>query len=287
MPVFDGLLPDKHNNDIQSLLFTTAEWHTLAKMRLHTDSTLAWLDESTKAFGKQIRRFQSHTCSFFDTRELPQEEAARSRRQKKKKGSINLPNPSPPAPAPSTATSSSSAGTKKKLFNLILIKLHALGDYVKTIKAFGTTDSYSTQPVWMLLLYLLLVLIKTKGELEHRRVKRFYARTNKNNAVRQMTRLERREQALHRLILLNKDKTEFQTERSGHKKRKVMVEKVMSRPTIPFTLSEALPYTPPEYHHHISPSRNFPIHIHTFLNSTRVDDPAVVVSLIMLIKETY
>ena len=55
MPVFDGLLPANHNNDIQSLLFTTAEWHTLAKMRLHTDSTLAWLDESTKAFGKQIQ----------------------------------------------------------------------------------------------------------------------------------------------------------------------------------------------------------------------------------------
>ena len=128
-------------------------------MRLHTDSTLAWLDESTKAFGKQIRRFQSHTCNFFDTRELPQEEAARSRRQKKKKVSINPTNPIPLAPAPSTATPS--AGTKKKLFNLILIKLHALGDYVKTIKKFGTTDSYSTQPVWMLLfkLYLLLVLI--------------------------------------------------------------------------------------------------------------------------------
>lgn len=156
MPVFDGLLPAKHNNDIQSLLFTTAEWHTLAKMRLHTDSTLAWLDESTKAFGKEIRRFQSHTCSFFDTRELPQEEAARSRRQKKRKIPINPTNPSTLAPASSTATST---GTKKKLFNLILIKLHALGDYVKTIKTFGTTDSYSTQPVCLLFLYLLLVLI--------------------------------------------------------------------------------------------------------------------------------
>jgi hypothetical protein len=153
MPVFFGLLPAEHDNDIQSLLFTTAEWHTLAKMRLHTDSTLAWLDESTKAFGKQIRRFQSYTCSFFDTRELPQEEAARSRRQQKKK----FTNPSPLAPAPATP----SAGTKKKIFNLVLIKLHALGDYVKTIKTFGTTDSYSTQPVWitMFLLYLLLVLI--------------------------------------------------------------------------------------------------------------------------------
>ena len=99
-----------------------------------------------------------------------------------------------------------------------------------------------------------------------------------------MTCLERREQALRQLILLNKDKTDYHTERSGHKKRKVMVENMKIRPTIPFTLSEALPYTPPEYHHHISPSRNFSIHIHTFLNSTRVDDPAVVVSLIMLIK---
>ena len=45
MPVFDGLLPANHNSNIQSLLFTTAEWHTLAKMHLHTDSMLAWLDE--------------------------------------------------------------------------------------------------------------------------------------------------------------------------------------------------------------------------------------------------
>lgn len=129
-------------------------------MRLHTDSTLAWLDESTKGFGRQIRRFQGHTCSFFDTRELPQEETVRCRRQQKKKQSTNLSDPSPLVPAPAPATP---AGSKKKLFNLILIKLHALGDYVKTIKTFGTTDSYSTQPVWiaMLLLYLLDVLILT------------------------------------------------------------------------------------------------------------------------------
>jgi hypothetical protein len=38
-----------------------------------------------------------------------------------------------------------------------------------------------------------------KGELEHRRVKKFYARTNKNDAIRQMTRLERREDALRRI----------------------------------------------------------------------------------------
>jgi hypothetical protein len=103
-----------------------------------------------------------------------------------------------------------------------------------------------------------------------------------------MTRLERREHALRRLIHINK--TGYDTETIGHKKRKVIqlspkkAESVKIHPTIPFNLSEALPYTPPDYHHHISPSRNFPVHIHNFLNSTRVDDPAIMVGLIILIK---
>ena len=50
--------------------------------------------------------------------------------------------------------------------------------------------------------YLLRLIELTKlekGELEHRRVKKFYARTNKNVAVRQMTQIERRENALRRI----------------------------------------------------------------------------------------
>ena len=41
-----------------------------------------------------------------------------------------------------------------------------------------------------------------------------------------MTRLERREQALHWLILLNKDKTEYHTERSGHKNTRCVLYRV-------------------------------------------------------------
>src|SRR5437016_14541136 len=83
-----------------------------------------------------------------------------------------------------------------------------------------------------------------QGELEHRRVKRFYARTNKNNAIRQMTRLERREHALRRLIHINK--TGYDTETIGHKKRKVIQfspkkpDSEKSHPKIRFTLSETL-----------------------------------------------
>jgi hypothetical protein len=36
---------------------------------------------------------------------------------------------------------------RQKLLNLNTYTYHALGDYVRTIRTFGTTDSYSTQPV--------------------------------------------------------------------------------------------------------------------------------------------
>ena len=36
---------------------------------------------------------------------------------------------------------------KKRTFSLWTYKLHTLGDYVRTIRALGTTDSYSTQTV--------------------------------------------------------------------------------------------------------------------------------------------
>jgi hypothetical protein len=111
-----------------------------------------------------------------------------------------------------------------------------------------------------------------------------------------MTRLERREHALRRLeqIRLNKIGPGYHADSSGRKRRKVVQlspEKVestaKSHPSIPFTLSEPLPYTPPEYHHHISQSRNFPIHIHNFLDSTRVDDPAITVCLIIQLNGDY
>lgn len=130
--MFEGLLDEPHNETILSLLFTFAEWHTLAKLRMHTDETLGWLHDSTSELGTKIRKFASHTCSFFDTVELPTEEAARVRRRTRKTADLT----------PATKLS------KKRLpFNLIMYKLHALGDYVRTIRMFGTTDSYSTQPV--------------------------------------------------------------------------------------------------------------------------------------------
>jgi len=97
---------------------------------------------------------------------------------------------------------------------------------------------------------------------------------NKNNAVRQMTRLERREHALRRLIR----KRGTEEAKNQHKKGTPTVTKKTVTPRLDFMESEALPFTAPELHHHISHSRNFPFNITSFLSSNQAD-PATDVRL--------
>ncbi|EFI26688.1 hypothetical protein CC1G_15459 [Coprinopsis cinerea okayama7 len=80
---FDGLLPKKHNTVVLDLLFELATWHGLAKLRLHTSTTLNALETSTTRLGQRIRRFISVTCSAFDTRALPKEILAKAKRRAK------------------------------------------------------------------------------------------------------------------------------------------------------------------------------------------------------------
>ena len=128
IPVFDGLFPDEHDASIRILLFRLAEWHALAKLRIHTEDSLKLLELSLKQLTKQLRRFVKVTCAVFETRELPVEAAARRRRGAGTQAKdLNSPRP--------------------KSLNLLTYKFHALGDYVQTIRLFGTTDSYTTQIV--------------------------------------------------------------------------------------------------------------------------------------------
>ena len=138
MPVFEGLFPPEHDQEIQTLLFRLAQWHTLAKLRLHTDHSLKLLDEACRLLGGQLRKFQDFTCAAFKTMELPSETAARWR-QKERSLSTTAPG--------SSITKTTSAACQPKSFNLTTYKLHALGDYVRNIRLFGTTDSYTTQLV--------------------------------------------------------------------------------------------------------------------------------------------
>ena len=137
IPVFDGLLPEPHNTLVLQLLFDLAHWHGLAKLRMHTDSTLELLSQVTIALGNRMRKFQAKTCAAFKTRELERERVAQMRRQEKKSATAKT--------KPNSQTHSSARQPRE--FNLKTYKFHALGDYCSTIRRFGTTDSYSTQPV--------------------------------------------------------------------------------------------------------------------------------------------
>jgi hypothetical protein len=145
MPVLEGLLPAPFDDYVQDLLFDLASWHAYAKLRMHTDSTLESFEKATASLGQQLRKFATKTCAAFATKETPREEAARHRRAAAKRAK---------AAAAAGSTSASAAptrdetpGAKQKLYNLFTYKIHALGDYVRTIRWFGTTDSYSTQIV--------------------------------------------------------------------------------------------------------------------------------------------
>jgi hypothetical protein len=146
IPVFDGLLPEPHNSTIMRLLFTCAHWHGLAKLRMHTDITLSILDKETVRIGTEFRAFAAKTCPSFKTRELCREAEARKRRHLKKEAA-----PSCSSNIPSMGDSqigvSKEDGRRLKSFNIDTYKYHALGDYAKTIRQLGTTDSFSTQPV--------------------------------------------------------------------------------------------------------------------------------------------
>jgi hypothetical protein len=119
------------------LVYRTAEWHALAKLRMHTDTTLLHLESLTKEFGHLMRHFRDHTCSQFQTVELPRELAARNRQhQRVQAKAFNQ-----------SAVNTGSSSRKCKVLNLFTPKFHSLGDYVRTIRMFGSTDSFSTQVV--------------------------------------------------------------------------------------------------------------------------------------------
>ena len=130
IPVFERLLPEPYNSHVMKLLFRIAEWHGHAKLRMHTEATLARLEQVTIDLGQMMRDFRDKTCTKFNTMELAHEFEARNRRNARKK-----------------STKAQNQCRKVKTLNLFTYKFHALGDYVRTIRMFGTTDSFSTQLV--------------------------------------------------------------------------------------------------------------------------------------------
>jgi hypothetical protein len=161
IPVFDGLLPNDHNTIVMDLLFVMAHWHGLAKLRMHSDLTLDILDQQTTELGEKFRQFKAKVCTAYHTQELDREVDSRYRREAKEaakraeKSQVNAnmegvtrrpragvnakgkekahPEQSHDAPIPKQSR-------KTRSFNFGTYKFHALGDYVASIRQFGTTS---------------------------------------------------------------------------------------------------------------------------------------------------
>jgi len=128
-------------------LFTLATWHAHAKLRLHTETTLTVFEQTTATLGALLRRFVQVTCAAFTTKELPQEEAARGRRKAARAAKMAINTITPMGDKQGKQQASLTRNPKDKRFSLSTFKLHALGDYVRYIRLFGTSDSYTTQIV--------------------------------------------------------------------------------------------------------------------------------------------
>jgi hypothetical protein len=127
MPCIDGILPEPHNATVLSMLFVLGTWHSLAKLRMHTESSLRLLDDATTCLGIVLRYFMKVTCPKFKTKETAIEFNKRKRKEAKSSSGPSGPN-----------------SRKPMTFNMKTIKLHSLGDYVTHIRTYGTTDSYDT-----------------------------------------------------------------------------------------------------------------------------------------------
>jgi hypothetical protein len=104
---------------------------------MHTEDTLSSFNTATMVLGKTVHIFLKTTCSYYHTTELPHEYAARGHREAKLAAKQPL----------SSGKGKERSGPKLKALNLSTYKFHALGHYPNTIRRFGTTDSFSTQPV--------------------------------------------------------------------------------------------------------------------------------------------
>jgi hypothetical protein len=130
--VFEGLLGEPFNSYVLDALYVLCFWHSLAKMRVHTESTLVIFKDATVALGWYVRRLATAIDSHFDVKESQREFNARKKRADKAQAA--------------GATAGPDRREGKKL-NLNTTKFHTLGYYTHYIRRHGTSDGTSTQIV--------------------------------------------------------------------------------------------------------------------------------------------
>ena len=178
---------------------------------------------------------------------LPSESAVHSSRNSAKKGKIKT-------------SFERLVGRRKKTFNRRTYKNHSLGDCIKMIRTYGTTDSYSTEGVGssnFLIRGPILTDLNTQPELEHRNPKSLYTRTSRKHFEKQLTKMERMQARIRQKINNKARKSALQPDKG------------------PVPESSLAKY-------HIRKTQNNPVDLGPFLQEYR-DDPAVKVAVLYFI----
>ncbi|KAI1787852.1 hypothetical protein LXA43DRAFT_1097859 [Ganoderma leucocontextum] len=243
MPAFEGLLDLPDDQTVADLLFALANWHALAKLRLHTAVTLDTFRAATQHMYDAIRSFAKKTCPKYQTRELASEATARVRRAKAANSNTQVSN-----------------GRKPVAFTVHhTYMFHSLGDYPDYIERSSPTDNYTTQV----------------GELEHRHIKHFYARTNKVAYEMQIARKERK----RTLSAAIREKDAFQplfALKLDRKRAKIASAEAQSRSAQAAhqKMTRAPSPCPPSDHYAVAKSQSKAIDVDSWLDEHE-DDPAI------------
>ena len=135
------------------MLFSLAEFHAFAKMRLHTERTLELFDQSVIKVGDAMRKFETVVCAAYETKELPCETVARGRRDAAAAAKAGSKTAAPGGSkgkgkaTPAAARQKPGGIPRQAKFELSTFKYHSFGDYPDAVCAFGTLDVLSSQHV--------------------------------------------------------------------------------------------------------------------------------------------
>ncbi|KAF8955983.1 hypothetical protein BDZ97DRAFT_1672464, partial [Flammula alnicola] len=191
IPCFEGLLPSPHNETILDLLYILNYWHSLAKLRMHTDTTLQIFRQTTTLMGDALRYFANETCKHFQTFKTDKEYQARNRATTRRLAKASAPNAavvSQVTPEKAATVPQPRSGKRQKFFNVATPKMHFFPDYAEQIELAGTTDNLSTKLV------------------------SYNNRTNFNNATPQIIGMDVREavhdRMTHELEMLNSENSQ-------------------------------------------------------------------------------
>jgi hypothetical protein len=133
------LFPDDLDGLIQDVLFCAANWSFLAKLHVQSMSTVRLLEARTKEFGALLRKLRRATQNV-NIVETPSEVRARKQRAS---GS----NPKGLGGNTTQPSESTSSGPKPRPLNLNTVKKHLLPHVIDSILRYGSTDSYSSRRV--------------------------------------------------------------------------------------------------------------------------------------------